>query len=63
MSIIGYDWPGNVRELANIVERSLILNPRGPLTFEILVVNPNTLRSRIKKLGIEGIDIGDDQRQ
>ncbi len=28
-----YRWPGNVRELENIVERELILNPQGPLTF------------------------------
>ena len=33
-----YAWPGNVRELANVVEREIILNPRGPLTFEH--VNP-----------------------
>ncbi len=96
-----YPWPGNVRELENIVERNLILNPRGPLSFgdlssavpegragitinddwetldrhtaryirrvlsktngringkegaaEILGINPNTLRNRMKKLGI-----------
>ncbi|MCP4400427.1 MAG: sigma-54-dependent Fis family transcriptional regulator, partial [bacterium] len=33
-----YAWPGNVRELANVVEREIILNPHGPLTFEH--VNP-----------------------
>ena len=32
-SLIDYDWPGNVRELQNIVERELILNPKGPLHF------------------------------
>ena len=31
-----YHWPGNVRELQNVVERALILNPNGPLTFEHL---------------------------
>jgi transcriptional regulator with GAF, ATPase, and Fis domain len=31
--LLDYDWPGNVRELQNIVERELILNPQGPLTF------------------------------
>ncbi len=35
-----YAWPGNVRELANVVEREIILNPHGPLTFEH--VNPAT---------------------
>jgi transcriptional regulator with GAF, ATPase, and Fis domain len=35
-SLMAYDWPGNVRELQNIVERALILNPSGPLTFDHL---------------------------
>jgi DNA-binding NtrC family response regulator len=34
--LIQYDWPGNVRELQNLVERALILHPKGPLTFEQL---------------------------
>lgn len=33
-SLLEYSWPGNVRELGNIVERAMILNPAGPLTFE-----------------------------
>ena len=32
--LLEYGWPGNVRELGNIVERAMILNPAGPLTFE-----------------------------
>ena len=32
-TILNYHWPGNVRELQNIVERELILNPKGPLSF------------------------------
>jgi transcriptional regulator with GAF, ATPase, and Fis domain len=101
--LMAYRWPGNVRELQNVIERELILNPNGPLTFEnlnydrqkkdvrihpknlesnkldevishhirrvlsetkgkvngpdgaaaILGINPNTLRNRMKKLGIE----------
>jgi transcriptional regulator with GAF, ATPase, and Fis domain len=101
-NLIDYHWPGNVRELQNAIERALILNPSGPLTFEFLYlphmkqkddstdqvdspdnldqaiaghinkvllkaegkvhgpggaaellgVNPNTLRSRMKKLNI-----------
>jgi len=101
--LMHYDWPGNVRELGNVVERALILNPSGPLTFEhlrpgnqskfsekqtkaddeltldeltakyirralskangkihgkggaadLLGINPNTLRNRMNKLGIE----------
>lgn len=34
--LMQYDWPGNVRELQNIIERALILNPEGPLTFDNL---------------------------
>lgn len=101
--LMEYDWPGNVRELQNVVERTLILMPKGPLAFDqlnlvqqnaaigeskktdvieklddaisshirralteskgrihgvggaadLLGINPNTLRSRMKKLGIE----------
>ncbi|MFC1693006.1 sigma 54-interacting transcriptional regulator [Candidatus Latescibacterota bacterium] len=31
--LMEYSWPGNVRELQNVVERELILNPKGPLGF------------------------------
>jgi transcriptional regulator with GAF, ATPase, and Fis domain len=34
--LMTYHWPGNVRELENIIERTLILNPKGPLSFEHL---------------------------
>ena len=34
--LMDYHWPGNVRELQNVIERALILNPSGPLTFEHL---------------------------
>jgi transcriptional regulator with GAF, ATPase, and Fis domain len=101
--LMEYRWPGNVRELQNVIERELILNPKGPLEFEtintgrkqkteqahtqnmdlsklddvishhicrvlsktkgkvngpdgaaaVLGINPNTLRNRMKKLGIE----------
>ena len=33
---MNYQWPGNVRELQNVIERALILNPQGPLSFEHL---------------------------
>jgi transcriptional regulator with GAF, ATPase, and Fis domain len=35
-ALMEYRWPGNVRELQNVIERALILNPGGPLTFENL---------------------------
>lgn len=38
-SLMEYHWPGNVRELQNIIERELILNPTGPLTFAHLQKN------------------------
>jgi transcriptional regulator with GAF, ATPase, and Fis domain len=101
--LTAYRWPGNVRELENVIERELILNISGPLTFrnvspmplheepaddvmapgkvlslddvfvrhvkkvlgltngkingpggaaEIMKIKPNTLRNRMKKLGI-----------
>jgi len=34
--LMEYQWPGNVRELENVIERAMILNPTGPLTFEHL---------------------------
>ncbi len=32
--LLNYHWPGNVRELQNIVERAMIINPKGPISFE-----------------------------
>ena len=34
--LMNYPWPGNVRELENVVEREMILNNQGPLTFSHL---------------------------
>jgi DNA-binding NtrC family response regulator len=47
------DWPGNVRELQNVVERAMIGSTGDVLeTDETLGLHPNTLRFRMKKLGI-----------
>jgi transcriptional regulator with GAF, ATPase, and Fis domain len=35
-TLMDYHWPGNVRELENIVERTLILDRKGPLHFDHL---------------------------
>ena len=34
--LLNYHWPGNVRELENVVERALILNKTGLVSFDIL---------------------------
>ncbi|ABW68929.1 sigma-54-dependent Fis family transcriptional regulator [Desulfosudis oleivorans] len=38
--LTAYSWPGNVRELENVIERELILNTGGPLTFQNLSPTP-----------------------
>jgi transcriptional regulator with PAS, ATPase and Fis domain len=47
--LMEYHWPGNVRELENVIERALILNPKGPLTFAHL-----NLRQPNKSLELSG---------
>ena len=34
--LMAHHWPGNVRELENAVERAIILNREGPLSFSEL---------------------------
>ncbi len=46
--LCSYRWPGNIRELANLIERSLIRNRKGPLTFLELI--PDKTKS-IKEAG------------
>lgn len=43
--LMDYPWPGNVREVQNVVERALILNPRGPLTFDHILPSANEKKS------------------
>jgi formate hydrogenlyase transcriptional activator len=38
--LVAYDWPGNVRELQNIIERTVILSPRGRFELGELVAAP-----------------------
>ena len=47
--LMEYHWQGNVRELENVIERAMILNPTGPLTFEHL--NPE---QKMKTLEFHG---------
>ncbi|MGV8057351.1 MAG: sigma-54 interaction domain-containing protein [Smithellaceae bacterium] len=37
-----YDWPGNIRELENVIEREMILNRKGPLTFSSFPLKKST---------------------
>jgi transcriptional regulator with GAF, ATPase, and Fis domain len=38
--LTAYDWPGNVRELQNIIERTVILSPRGRFELGAVVGAP-----------------------
>lgn len=33
-ALVAYHWPGNIRELENVVERSIIMSPRGTLILD-----------------------------
>jgi len=46
-----YHWPGNVRELENVIERELILHPKGPLTFIDLIPQNGGQSSGVKSSG------------
>ncbi len=56
--LMEYHWPGNVRELENVIERALILNPTGPLTFDHLNLEQpkKTFKLREKSEEIENLD-------
>ena len=55
-AFFAYDWPGNVRELQNVVERMVILDRDGVLTYEDL---PIELKQLEKKKDSERISAGD----
>jgi DNA-binding NtrC family response regulator len=44
--LMSYHWPGNVRELENVVERALILYPKGPLVFNLKTTPADDQRVR-----------------
>jgi len=50
---LSYHWPGNVRELQNVVERALIINPRGPLNFDHIL--PSTVDQKSYNIGSQEI--------
>lgn len=53
-NLFDYEWPGNVRELQNIVERALIINPGGPLSFD-RILSPNQ-KNRVRKAKSDNLD-------
>jgi DNA-binding NtrC family response regulator len=50
MIIVKY---GNVRELENVIERALIINPTGPLTFEHLYLGQPRKNVKFKPQSLE----------
>ena len=50
--LLEYNWPGNVRELQNVIERTLILNSSGLLTFDHLNIKNNQQVKRPKDLAL-----------
>ncbi len=52
--LMEYHWPGNVRELENVIERAMILNPTGSLTFEHL--NPEQKKKTLE-MGVQSEEI------
>ena len=45
-AFLAYDWPGNVRELQNVVERMVILDRDGVLTYEDLPIELKQLEKK-----------------
>ncbi len=58
-NLLGYSWPGNVRELQNVIERALILNPKGPLRFDHMGIQSSKETSN-PRMDIGGPDNLDD---
>lgn len=56
-SLMLYDWPGNVRELQNVIERSIIINPEGPIDFDSLTTKGITGPSSITHSQMEVINL------
>ncbi len=54
-----YSWPGNVRELENLIERALILNPTGVLSFDLFNTPQQTQHNDIPEQAIETFNLDD----
>ncbi len=56
--LMAYDWPGNVRELENLLERAMILQHDGLLSFDDLGASPPTRASAGSPgAGVELLDL------
>ncbi len=49
-AFMAYDWPGNVRELQNVVERMVILDRDGVLTYEDLPMELKQFKEKKEKV-------------
>jgi transcriptional regulator with GAF, ATPase, and Fis domain len=51
-----YAWPGNVRELQNVIERAVILSPKGRFELGDIVAAPPGGRSKQKLRSLEDVE-------
>jgi formate hydrogenlyase transcriptional activator len=51
-----YAWPGNVRELQNVIERAVILSPKGRLEVGDLSVGSAEPETRERPLRLEDVE-------
>ena len=55
-----YNWPGNIRELQNIVEREMIINPKGPLKFSnIQIYEQDNILNKSKTISNKSNNLDD----
>lgn len=62
-SLLKQRWPGNVRELENLVERALILRPKGPVKFQdLLYSTPSMNKNRLDNNGMSFLPLDEVDR-
>ena len=54
--LAAYDWPGNVRELQNVIERTVILSPRGRFELGDLVATPAVESPKQRARSLEDVE-------
>jgi formate hydrogenlyase transcriptional activator len=54
--LTAYDWPGNVRELQNIIERTVILSPRGRFELGAVVAASSGGSSKPQTRSLEDVE-------